>query len=575
MSDFVDEDAMEDIRKTLHRGQTESCSIVSLKVGRDPWYKNFRIPASGEIEEDNEASKIIYRLGSLFKPLVAISLHLIIEKLSKSSHPNDGIYHGLNDWEEHFTVAYNLHRPANKRMRPLRGNPTIKDLLVHTNGLPNVNHFIIAPDGTLLMSEDEFVRAAPRLSHDHNPASRVQYSNGNYILAALLIEAVSEDSFGKFLRSKILDPLEMNNTYLNASELERTEHNWQALPHMIYGDNQRRQIKDRTSIGSTIEIATLGIYSCTQDLEKLFNALLTAMAGKPSSQTFDETFVFNLFGENDHISNTFGSDTESYVACGLETNVNSKSLGCQAMNALILDGDYSVSFRLGKEPKARPMRIYYQAGLVTGYSCCVYLIPENGRALLVMTNTLGAIDSADYVSRILLQDMIKPLKNWQRPLVLVMPKKLRGSSASYRNLKENIFDHLDEAANKIPAKWGQFFAQILVTEFASISVDKLTGRYSDTDRLQTLELAEVDDELSVRFCGDANNSTPMKLQQISSTRFQIRPKEPAIDVFGAWKDLTIEAEHPRSGERVKSFSRIVPQSAGTSELRYTYHLESS
>ena len=133
MSDFVSDDVLEGIRKTLRIGQVEKCSIVSLKGGDDPWYKNFCVSTTGEMGEDNKVSRTVYRAGSLIKLLVAMSLHLIIEKLSKSSRPDHERYRRLHDWDEYFTIAFNLHRGAKTPMQPLRGNPTIRQLLTHKN----------------------------------------------------------------------------------------------------------------------------------------------------------------------------------------------------------------------------------------------------------------------------------------------------------------------------------------------------------------------------------------------------------------------------------------------------------
>lgn len=90
---------------------------------------------------------------------------------------------------------------------------TIHHLLTHTSGIPNVNDL---PD------YDERARSRHTVADivgwfrdtplDFEPGTRYRYSNSNYNLLALLVERVSGESYGAYLRSRILDPLGLSST---------------------------------------------------------------------------------------------------------------------------------------------------------------------------------------------------------------------------------------------------------------------------------------------------------------------------------------------------------------------------
>ena len=94
---------------------------------------------------------------------------------------------------------------------------TIHHLLTHTSGLTNRGPgWKIASLGRHTR-DDTLASYVPRLAQvplDFQPGTQWGYSMGLDIVARI-IEIVSKTPFDKFLRERIFDPLEMNNTYFN------------------------------------------------------------------------------------------------------------------------------------------------------------------------------------------------------------------------------------------------------------------------------------------------------------------------------------------------------------------------
>jgi D-alanyl-D-alanine carboxypeptidase len=93
---------------------------------------------------------------------------------------------------------------------------TVRQLLQHTSGLPN---YTAAIAGDLFAIRDtylqprELVDLALAMPASFEPGASYEYSNTNYVIAGLLIEKVTERPLGEQITDRIIDPLELENTY--------------------------------------------------------------------------------------------------------------------------------------------------------------------------------------------------------------------------------------------------------------------------------------------------------------------------------------------------------------------------
>lgn len=93
---------------------------------------------------------------------------------------------------------------------------TVRQLLQHTSGLPDMSDDVGA---NLLEWQHRYI--SPRASLDlalkdpvtNAPGERFQYSNANYIVAGLIVEAVSGRPIAEEIEQRILMPLELDDTY--------------------------------------------------------------------------------------------------------------------------------------------------------------------------------------------------------------------------------------------------------------------------------------------------------------------------------------------------------------------------
>ncbi|MFN2225719.1 MAG: serine hydrolase domain-containing protein [Anaerolineae bacterium] len=99
---------------------------------------------------------------------------------------------------------------------------TVRHLLNQTSGLPMIAGNVAladlddGPDAT-----ERQVRALARLKLNHPVGSKWEYSNLNYNVLGLIVEAASGQPYADYVRDHILDPLDMGRTYTSKAEAKK------------------------------------------------------------------------------------------------------------------------------------------------------------------------------------------------------------------------------------------------------------------------------------------------------------------------------------------------------------------
>lgn len=94
---------------------------------------------------------------------------------------------------------------------------TIKHLLNHTSGIVNFTRLPEASGNFLLLphTHSEIVDIFRNLPLESRPGEEYNYNNSGYYLLGLIIEKVSGQTYGEYLRKNIFAPLGMNDTDLD------------------------------------------------------------------------------------------------------------------------------------------------------------------------------------------------------------------------------------------------------------------------------------------------------------------------------------------------------------------------
>jgi len=152
---------------------------------------------------------------------------------------------------------------------------TIEQLLNHTSGITDYLDVFTAQaanNPTLFLNEwtpEQLVGFINGVEPFFEPGTDWRYSNTNYILAGQVIEAVTGNSYGQEIRDRIIDPLELENTFVSGEE---------EIPGGYinsYWDFNNDGALDNLSIVNLSWTGSAGsIISNTQDLNDFFDGLL-------------------------------------------------------------------------------------------------------------------------------------------------------------------------------------------------------------------------------------------------------------------------------------------------------------
>ncbi|MCB0635771.1 MAG: serine hydrolase [Lewinella sp.] len=173
--------------------------VVLIAHGSEPFYRGAYGLADRETERANTL-ETLFDIGSMNKTFTTIAIHRLVDegKLALDDHLTDYVS-GFRD--------------------PRVAEVTIRQLLHHESGFTEYHSpdFFDAPseEKTLAAIVDR-IRQLP-LAFD--PGTGQEYSNAGYVLLGAVIEAVSGQRYADYIQATIVDPMELEHTYVQ--DLER------------------------------------------------------------------------------------------------------------------------------------------------------------------------------------------------------------------------------------------------------------------------------------------------------------------------------------------------------------------
>ena len=169
-------------------------------------YGNSDISDQDSLENDD-----IFRIASMTKPIVSVALMMLYEE--GKFKLNDPVYKYIPEFK-------NLTVKKRKKTKPVKNHVKVVDLLRHSAGL----NFRGPEDyrKTINLTLEEYTKEAVKEPLKFEPGTTWWYSYATDI-CGYLIEVLSGEKLDDFLKNRIFDPLEMNDTFfeLPAKKLDR------------------------------------------------------------------------------------------------------------------------------------------------------------------------------------------------------------------------------------------------------------------------------------------------------------------------------------------------------------------
>src|SRR5215831_15619810 len=137
----------------------------------------------------------VYRIGSLTKQFTAAAILQLAEQKKLS----------LDDEIGRYVPGYDTHG----------SRITIRQLLSHTSGIPSFTGIAAFQARERLdLSPDSMLALFQHQPLDFPPGTEFLYSNSGYYLLGLIIERVSGQPYGEYLRERIFKPLGLSETFI-------------------------------------------------------------------------------------------------------------------------------------------------------------------------------------------------------------------------------------------------------------------------------------------------------------------------------------------------------------------------
>jgi D-alanyl-D-alanine carboxypeptidase len=183
----------------------------------------------------------------------------------------------LDDSLHSFLPTYNNIDP----------NITIRQLLNHTSGLADVTSVPGYPD-SILTNPDRIFTPGELMTWAGPPLFAAgtgwSYCNTNYLLAGMIAESVTGQSYGRLLRDSILTPLQLDSTFLDVYDTIPY-----AIAHPWQGGADNSSIP-RKALNSAAWAAG-AMYSTSGEMAQWYHALMSGQVINTASINEMTTFV--------------------------------------------------------------------------------------------------------------------------------------------------------------------------------------------------------------------------------------------------------------------------------------------
>ena len=369
----------------LHLGGGVGMSLGVLHHGEVIHTAHFGQQAIGSSAPPNDDT--LYYVASLTKAITAASTAILVEK-------------HILEWD---TPLAEYLPEFKQRDDDVGRQATLIDVLSHRTGLTGANALWIQRKQKFMMPKDETVRTAAYIDATMPFRSGFQYNNWGYGLATALIEKVTGQTYGTFVRRNIFEPLTLKRITLDVPGFDNV-----ASANMVYDDGSPCQIRTPPNSDLTGLAGAGGAKTSLSDLLHLYKSLLSQYtiessgneaAASNSPSPFRQ--VRNLFEGRIGIGNA--SIAKNSYALGWVKAVLPERLGIIGMNTGFI-GPENMPV-IGKNSPG--VTVLYHHGNLVGAISSAHLIPETETAIVVMSNTMGLSDTTDWIGQLVLQTILE------------------------------------------------------------------------------------------------------------------------------------------------------------------------
>ncbi|KAH7137374.1 beta-lactamase/transpeptidase-like protein [Dactylonectria estremocensis] len=440
------------------------CGVPGVSVGVVHYGKQIYTynHGFGNVEKKQVVSSdTVFGIGSLTKSFVAAGLGKLV-------------YEEALSWETPVREILEGFSQDNEKVEEM----TITDILSHRTGLSGIGDMALAfqGDGDMLLPKNRLFSLVKTFRTSTPFRSTWDYFVWGYSLAGEVIEELSKKSLRDFLSDSFFKPLKLQSTTFEPDELDPGR---LAEPYAGLSDGNHFHLLKRQVFEDTFFEASGGLYSSLNDMISWSITMLDAIQDDSPSPDGIVKEVQSIISSHIAIENPSLRE-RSYGYGWLRT---------QLPGPVGLIGGNADLWTIKESPilgtKDRPVLMLYHQGSTVGYYSFIALFPDTNSSVVVLTNSIGISDAADWISRVIIQALFE-LKDGQ-DYVSLAKEANRLTIADYELLSLEISALRENCTVKRPAK-----------------LESYTGTYANREKQFSIDIIlhpELDDRLSLRFQG--------------------------------------------------------------------------
>lgn len=355
----------------------------------------------------------IFHVASLTKAVTAAAVGVLVDR-------------GALKWD----TPVDQILPTSKDSPCTKSKLSVVDFLSHRTGATWADALYLQSNNNIQLPKEESLRTFEYLATVAAPRSRFLYNNHAYNIPGLVIEALSKQNYGSFVNEHICAPLGMTRTFTE----QPTDSNV-AIPHNILTDGTPFRIPFCEVSDKTMMFSAISMRTCMTDLFRLYHAWLEAMGPllpETEANHLHTPLWQALLQKIQSLFSGVGAARSNLTTTSPMNEPKKRAPAIKEASRVLCpyvprkaDSLFEQTHALGWNRSVLPAALdfgwnasmvadmpvlgkglqgklaIWHGGNMPGTTSAVILLPETRTAVIVLQNSLGRCDAADWIAQLL------------------------------------------------------------------------------------------------------------------------------------------------------------------------------
>ncbi|KAI0203659.1 beta-lactamase/transpeptidase-like protein [Astrocystis sublimbata] len=347
-----------------------------------------------DVENQMEVNRdTIFYVASLTKAMTATAIGMLVDE-------------GLLDWT---TPVHNILPDLSRTTETYTSKLTVRDILSHQTGKAWADALYLQSNNRILLPKDQAIPIFDYLDQIHPVRGTYMYNNHAYNIAGLVIEKVSGLSWSDFIVQRLFKPLGMTRSFTHQPDDDNV-----AVPYNILSNGEPWRLPFCNASNETMMFAGQSVRTSMSDLLRYSKAYLQAL----HTITPEGKDIISSLGYEPVLTD----DTGSHILNPIRQISTIVRPHTARRTKSVLEQTYALGWNRTQLPGAlnfgcnqRVLEPFptlgqrypgklaiWHGGNMPGTTAAIYLLPESGTAVVVLQNSLGLCDVADWICQLII-----------------------------------------------------------------------------------------------------------------------------------------------------------------------------